>query len=807
MASQDSKQTIFLNAVSKVEANPESEPLPIDALVGSLSMWKAIEDRSRIFPQLYGGEVIKAGSVYEQLMPQQKLAICRAIGYARYPHARAWEARASNAGDDDDDRCVTDPVPAWSNVPQAERSMRPDGFTPSAQCQVEPPGSGKTAVIIYVAALAARNALIITNSRENAIQIVAAIGENTTLSSQFPVKLIRSNEDLLKNEFVLRKAPTAEDTSILKFGGVYGIAVIDVHTFFDFTGSSTERSALRMLIFASIWDLVVIDEVDSVSTLQMRQAFNHGAVGEPLQADMDSAIDASMASASASSSGGNAGVLLSRYKLNYRKLLCLSGTWFRGDAAGYNFLKSLGPVTYSITSRELEEMDPPALAKMEIVLVRCIEADGWVRETATRRKFNSMTPEKLRVCERLVRLHVAHAQKIMVFARNVWHVRMLERLFPFALAPTGDTPPREFAEMLELFKRPASQESPLLWITTTKGEVGMDVPDTCVVINMVNNGESSRCIVQRKGRASRKKFRVGWMYDLVGSNETEWSKDLAGEGMMSVTELAATARRYKLLFQDGYRDVIKRLTSSELIDRVDAHIRWLNGTPGFHDDIKDEMETTASASKLLNDHLVYGAQHGGLAIVDHVVTCVLGSYMKTEQLKCDQILLDTQSCIRTRESNDAIAARRTQKVIADRRKKLAATLNSKGILKRPRSKTLLASSKEATTTGASGFRSHVLLRDWQYGEFKVPGVLATNSELRAALFHTFQSSVHLDPFGSSVVSDDADALWRSIMSLRHRVNEIQFENDRMRGEHCQWVLVIGDGAQENCTFLHDDVQV
>jgi superfamily II DNA or RNA helicase len=785
----------FLEAIARIETDPDNEPLPVESLVDSLSMWKAHEDRCRIFPSQYRTKIVPETSIFANLMRQQKLAICAAIGFMRYPAARNWEVSQGSDAYDEDDGSGIDEVPKWARFPEAERSIRPPGFVPSSQCQVQPPGAGKTAVIIHLAALAARNCLIITNSRENAIQVVKAIHEHTNIASSFPVKVIRSNEEILKDDFVMRKAPTAEEMHVLKYGGLYGISVIDVNTFHDFTGASGDRNALRMRIFGSIWDLVIIDEADSVSALQMRQAFRHGAVGEALQSDADSvkksATMPSGAAAASSSSSASDGLL--RYRLNYKKLVAMSGTWHRGDAAGYRFLKSLGPITYSIKSRELEEMG--VLAKMEVVLVRCTDEQQWVRTYAGGHNFEALTPEKLRVCERLVRFHVAHGQKIMIFTKNHWHLRYLERLFPFALAPTGETAPKEFARMLELFKRPVSTDSPLVWITTTKGEVGMDVPDTCVVINLVNYGESSRCLRQRMGRASRKMFRFGWFYDLVGEHETPWASRLTGENMMSSAELFQNAPRYKLLYEDGYEDVLKRMTSHEVVERVDSHVRWMNDDPGFDEDVKDEMETTAEACKALNDNLVFGEEHGGLALVDHVISCILGSGYEKEQLKCDETLFDTQTQIRLRAHAAASKDRQSAKKVAERRKKLPFAM--KPAPKRPRPAPSDPVAKESI-----GFEPRLLSAD-EYQKFQMPSRLRNDPSLRATLVAAFQSSASQSEFGSTVVSNDSTALWTAIMKLRSLVNLVQFENDRNRGSLCEEVLMIGDGAQENCTFLHD----
>jgi hypothetical protein len=186
-----------------------------------------------------------------------------------------------------------------------------------------------------------------TDSRQNEVQLVKSIAEHTNVAKYFPVKLIRSNakEDgstaMLSEEFIMRKASTSEQTTLLDFGGMHGIGVIDVNTYRNNSGSTSDRFCLRKAVFRSYFDVLVIDEADSVSTEEMRLSFLHGVVGAPSQYEI------------AATRHGLPDRL--RYRMTVNKLVAISGTWHRGDEAGYNFLRSLGPITFSVTSRELEE--------------------------------------------------------------------------------------------------------------------------------------------------------------------------------------------------------------------------------------------------------------------------------------------------------------------------------------------------------------------------------------------------------------------------------------------------------------------
>lgn len=787
-----------MDAIVNLEADPDNGSLPVQQLVDKLSMWRAHEDKCRLFPKIYNQKLIPDDSTYFKLMRHQKLAVCKAIGYMRFPQARKWEV-SSNPFNEYTEYFKEDKIPGWANDPEADRSIRPINYSPSSQFQVVPPGAGKTAVIIYLAALASRNSLIITNSRENAVQIVNAIYEHTNLPSSFPVKLIRSNEEELKEkDFVIRKPPSADDTHILIDGGVYGISVIDVHTFHSISCATADRHGLRLLIFASVWDLVIIDEADSVVALQMRQAFTHGAVGEVLPADCETSSSTKL-----------------RYKLNYSKLIAMSGTWHRSDPAGAQFLASLGLMTYSIKSRELEDLGH--LAKMKVVLVRCVDKDPLVKKYATQYNFASLTPEKLRVCERLVRLHVAYGHKIMIFTKNHWHLRHLERLFPFALAPTGETNSEDFAKMLKLFKSEVSVHHPLIWITTTKGEVGTDIPDTSVVINLVNQGDSPRVLKQRMGRASRKMFVFGWFYDLVSDDETPWAHMIApcltGEEIFPLNQLLQNATRYKLLSTDGYDDNIERVCSDTLVQLVDEHVTWMNSTQmgefySHQTDVMDEtdpvtldfvMNAAATSAKRLNDNLVYSDSNTSLAVADHVISCILGSFYTKEEDKCRETLFDTQSQLKLKKP--AVSSKKcTSSAIWNERLLKNSTGDKTGekrnlldFKRKATKKVKTETSKDRNVFGTK------LLTKTEYDDFKIPEQLK-NEACSAAILDALRYFEIVVGSGPSVVSPTD--LWKHMMNLRYEVNKLQYETDNQRSNACNDVLTFGDMTQKHCKFLH-----
>ena len=778
----DTQQTTFMDYIARLECDPTT-PFAIDLMKCPTSMWVAAEDRRKLFPGHYTRDIIDRGSTFHHtnLMPQQKMAISYAIGYIRYPNARNWQV--DNFFDDMDDLEGDDTVfvtkkksrirqSQVTSVPEAGRSIQSTKV--SSQCQVAPPGAGKTCIAIYIALLAGRNALLITDSRQNEVQLLNSITTHTNIHRFFPVKLVRSNaredatEKMVDASFITSSAPPPGTLNVLEFGAVHGIVIIDVKMIENLAGASSERLRLRTCLFRTNFDVVVIDEADSVTAEEMRLSFLHGVIGEP------TAYDVQYATTSLPTQ--------MRYKLNYNKLVAMSGTWHRADTAGRQFLKSLGPITYWIQSSTLENMN--LLAKMTVTLVQCIEPTALVNSY----NAEAVTPEKLRICEQLVRLHVAHGQKIMIFSNRYWHLRLLERLFPFALAPTGNTKEEDYAEIEKTFKATVHQAHPLVWITINRGQIGLDVPDTSVVINLVNGGESPAYLRQRMGRASRKKFKYGWFYDLVGVDETSWARGLAGDGAVPLQVLASQARRYRLLLKDGYGTKLIRLTSTELSTRIADHVHTLT----LEQD--DEYLVVVGAYASLLQQTTVFANRSDLAILDHLVTCAWGSFYHTDKERRDFTLFDTQTQLLSSRWSDVYAVARQASATVARR-------NKRNSLLPPALRTPIA--KPRRQPAATVDKTPVLLTQSEYlANYQMPDILVSNAALRQAVVSILGSNaVGLEVLAGATVSEPA-RVWTAMMTLRSTVNTMQFECDRQRMVLCRNVLQLGEGVQERCFFLH-----
>ena len=775
-------------ALERIQNDPKEE-IDLDALAPPLTIWNSAMALCRSFPNANFPPLIPETSDYFKLYPHQKIAILKALAYISAPN---------------DPRNVVS-IPASVYTKNAKErtfekshqlSFRSKKFNehnraPIKQCMRLPCGSGKTAIMLHVAALTASNVLIITNNRDNSIQVVQSILNQTNLATYAEVKLIRSNanEDHSVDSFREEEEAAGIDTSfvqntatsvghrhVLPGGGGLGIAVVDKHTIKEVPNASQDRLALREQIFKSQWGAVVIDEADAVSDQNFRLSFECGALTR-----------------------------YGREVLKYDSIFVVSGTFYRYDAPGDDFLQSLGPTTYSLTSRHLEDRNH--LARLRVCLVQCDENEEYVREASKKYRFHGLTPSKLRVCERLVRFHAAHGHKIMIFTWHHWELSVLERLFSKALAPSGKTSNDAFKKILKAFKKPVESnvDHKLLWITTTKGEVGLDVPDTCVVINLTGT-DSPRLLMQRFGRAGRKKGKnlegetydsvFSWVCDLVSPCESEpWTNQLAGKDKLVFNDLAAQSNKYKLLFGNGYTDAF-RYTSDELITNLDAYVADMKTreVEPEYCEVLEEAETLLN-SCAFDDHKV---------VLDHVLTCVWGSFLigrnGKEELRCDCTFFDTPSRLALDDKNTKKKQIKEVKRVA----KARASFEQKLLIRLPRKgrngvKISKASSSTAVAGVAAGVAADATDATDIYMSRPVDSHIANRPEIRAAIAAIFEGAGEEPPDQTN----PAD-VWKSLMSLRKRANDTQRHAEKARVETVRaTLLLLGKLSNHACEWLSD----
>lgn len=440
---------------------------------------------------------------------------------------------------------------------------------------------------------------------------------------------------------------------------------------------------------------------------------------------------------------------------------------------------------------------------MTVCLVRCAEPREDVRKAIKTYRMEALTPEKLRICEHLVRFHASHGQKIMIFSNRHWHLRHLERMFPFAMAPSGDTDHADLMRMEATFKEGITQVHPLVWITISRGEIGFDVPDTSVVINLANAGESASRLRQRMGRASRKQYKFGWFYDLVGDGETPWAERVAGDGAATTDELRGLATRYKLLFKDGYGPDLIRLTSQQLSERINAHVASLASD---EDDAMQMVHEAASA--LCIDPGPVMTTHNALLATDHLVACAWGSHLfyHTDEDRRDQTLFDTQSQIAAQskqlQREQELQRREREKAVAQQHRRRNSMLLPKQRSKAPVRKAPSASSSTSPAPSTATHEPVLLSLEDYITKYKMPSIIRDNALLRKTIVETMGLSTEGSAFLCETSESDPNVLWDGMMRLRSHVNTMQFNSDRGRLAACRDVLQMGEDIQERCTFLH-----
>jgi len=256
--------------------------------------------------------------------------------------------------------------------------------------------------------------------------------------------------------------------------------------------------------------------------------------------------------------GDGRGNITRRVPLRADHIVYWSGTWHRGlDDEGRHFLRAAGKMLYMRRSVDLEAQG--LLAKVAISIIVCKD-DEWTKPFANDNPpLRGMSIEKCRVLEWIITLHLFYGHKIMVFSRYIAQVDALSKLFPGVFTVKGNTQGRE--SLKDKFK----SEMGAVWVTTTIGDRGLDVPDVQVIINLANYGESPGKLFQRMGRGLRDFHKFAWFYDLVSPLDQHWP----GSDRSSIL----CAPRYSILNHDGYQDRIKVISSSQIQGLVVKELR------------------------------------------------------------------------------------------------------------------------------------------------------------------------------------------------------------------------------------------
>lgn len=235
--------------------------------------------------------------------------------------------------------------------------------------------------------------------------------------------------------------------------------------------------------------------------------------------------------------------------------LGLTATLLREDEkiGDINFL--IGPKLYEANWLDLQRDNYLATVQCAEVwcpMTREFYAEYLTVSPAKRKLLYAMNPNKFRMCEYLVRFHEARGDKVIIFADNIFALRMyaLRLNRPFIYGPTTQT---ERLRILDNFQHNPQLSTILM---SAVGDTSLDVPCANVLIQVSSHYGSRRQEAQRLGRILRPKPNPGqnfnaFFYSLV-STDTQ--------------EMYYSSKRQQFLIDQGY--AFKIITHLDGMDKA-----------------------------------------------------------------------------------------------------------------------------------------------------------------------------------------------------------------------------------------------
>lgn len=329
---------------------------------------------------------------------------------------------------------------------QALRMMFSNGRARSGII-VLPCGAGKTLTGITAACTMRKSVLILTTSAVAVSQWKFQFEQYTTVDSNKVHCLTSSNKEPL--------GPTSE-----------AVVLVTTYTMMSFTGKrSTSSSQIISQIQEREWGLLIFDEVQFAPAPAFRRIN---------------------------------GIVKAHCKLG------LTATLVREDDLIQDLQWLIGPKLYEANWMELQ--DRGYLARALCSEVWCPMTASYYREYldcshAKKRKLWVCNPNKLRVCEFLIRWHEQRGDKILVFSDSLFAlINIAVALKKPFLCGSVDT--LERIKILQQFKENPNFNTIFL---SKVGDNAIDIPLANVVIQISFNFASRRQEAQRLGRILRPK--------------------------------------------------------------------------------------------------------------------------------------------------------------------------------------------------------------------------------------------------------------------------------------------------------------
>jgi hypothetical protein len=218
----------------------------------------------------------------------------------------------------------------------------------------------------------------------------------------------------------------------------------------------------------------------------------------------------------------------------------------------------------------------------------------------------------------------------------------------------------------------------------------------------------------------------------------------------------------------------------------------------------DAMQEVFDAASALCERTVFST-HYELATVDHLISCVWGSFYNTDLQRRDESLFDTQSQIvgrkRDADREKVADARRERAKAVDLKRRRNSMLPKN--MRVPVSKAKSSTSSAPPASAALPTGQPVLLSQAEYLQrYKMAPIFSTSEPFRQALVDALGALPSGAQFVPPTDVSDPQLLWVGIITLRARVNELQFKSDERRVSVCKSLLQFGEDTQEKCSFLH-----
>lgn len=242
-------------------------------------------------------------------------------------------------------------------------------------------------------------------------------------------------------------------------------------------------------------------------------------------------------------------------------ILGLTATLVREDNLIYDLHWLIGPKLYEASWQQLQ--DDGFLARVRCVEVWCEMSKAFFEEYlranddrnySLQQALWTCNPNKLKVCEYLVRFHEQRGDKIIVFSDNIFILEeFAKRLGRYFIC--GKVPMHERMQILSAFAETSTCNTVFL---SKVGDNAIDIPAANVIVQISSHYGSRRQEAQRLGRILRPKQRN---YDSAAANK--YNAFFYSLVSRDTQEMFYANKRQQFLVEQGYNYHVLRDEGAE----------------------------------------------------------------------------------------------------------------------------------------------------------------------------------------------------------------------------------------------------